>query len=166
MARNFIVIIPLLQEFILKNPQSKKSESSSLADASSKKSLDDFRQVIFLWRLDEAWGGIVILCFLVGLYIVYVWWLQMVEYCEGSDCRRKKILHCFGEQVGCGFYILFILRKPLLPPKKKILYKYLVVILLLLNELPISFWSYFFYSNCRPLHLSVEKPVTPANSQV
>lgn len=53
-------------EFILKNPQSKKSETSSLADASSKKSLDDFR--------------------------------QMVEYCEGSDCRRKKILQSFGEK--------------------------------------------------------------------
>ncbi|CAO2841675.1 unnamed protein product [Amaranthus hypochondriacus] len=53
-------------EFILKNPQSKKSESSRLADLSSKKPLDDFR--------------------------------QMIEYCEGSDCRRKKILQSFGEQ--------------------------------------------------------------------
>lgn len=53
-------------EFILKKPQSKKSESSSLADASLKKSFDDFR--------------------------------QMVEYCEESACRRKKILQCFGEQ--------------------------------------------------------------------
>ncbi|XP_021750141.1 ATP-dependent DNA helicase Q-like 3 isoform X1 [Chenopodium quinoa] len=53
-------------EFILKNPQNKKLKSSSLEDASSKKSFDDFR--------------------------------QMVEYCEGSDCRRKKILQSFGEQ--------------------------------------------------------------------
>lgn len=54
-------------EFILKNPQIKKLESSGLVDASLKKSVDDFR--------------------------------QMVEYCEGSDCRRKKILQSFGEQV-------------------------------------------------------------------
>ncbi|KAL2940506.1 ATP-dependent DNA helicase Q-like 3 [Bienertia sinuspersici] len=53
-------------EFILKNPQGKKSDSPSLVDASLKKSLEDFR--------------------------------QMVEYCESSDCRRKKILQSFGEQ--------------------------------------------------------------------
>lgn len=52
-------------EFILSNAQNKKSESN-LPDASSKRSLDDFR--------------------------------QMVEYCEGSGCRRRKILESFGEQ--------------------------------------------------------------------
>ncbi|KAH9612635.1 hypothetical protein KSS87_015219 [Heliosperma pusillum] len=51
-------------EFILRNPKSKKLDSS--ADVSSKKPLDDF--------------------------------IQMVEYCEGSGCRRKKILESFGEQ--------------------------------------------------------------------
>lgn len=25
--------------------------------------------------------------------------MQVVEYCEGSGCRRKKILESFGEQV-------------------------------------------------------------------
>ncbi|KAJ8437556.1 hypothetical protein Cgig2_017909 [Carnegiea gigantea] len=53
-------------EFILGNAQNKNSESN-LPDASSKKSLEDFR--------------------------------QMVEYCEGSGCRRRKILESFGEQV-------------------------------------------------------------------
>lgn len=39
-------IVSMLQEFILKKPQSKKSESSSLGDASLKKAMDDFKQVI------------------------------------------------------------------------------------------------------------------------
>ncbi|KAH0651812.1 hypothetical protein KY284_031724 [Solanum tuberosum] len=54
-------------EFILSNTKRKKDESSSLQDKSSKKSLDDFK--------------------------------QMVEYCEGSGCRRKMILENFGEMV-------------------------------------------------------------------
>ncbi|CAI9100749.1 OLC1v1037913C1 [Oldenlandia corymbosa var. corymbosa] len=60
-------------EFILGNAKNKKSQSSSVRDANSKKSLADFR--------------------------------QMVEYCEESGCRRKKILESFGEQVSsslCG----------------------------------------------------------------
>ncbi|XP_065857367.1 ATP-dependent DNA helicase Q-like 3 [Euphorbia lathyris] len=54
-------------EFILRNANSKKPQSSSPQDELSKKSLSDFN--------------------------------QMVEYCEGSGCRRKKILESFGEQV-------------------------------------------------------------------
>ncbi|KAL9268506.1 ATP-dependent DNA helicase Q-like 3-like protein [Drosera capensis] len=54
-------------EFILSNAKSKKSETSSLEDGSSRKSLVDFK--------------------------------QMIDYCEGSGCRRKKILEAFGEQV-------------------------------------------------------------------
>ncbi|GMH13760.1 hypothetical protein Nepgr_015601 [Nepenthes gracilis] len=54
-------------EFILSNAESKKLESSSLQDGSSRRSLVDFKQVI--------------------------------EYCEGSNCRRKKILASFGEEV-------------------------------------------------------------------
>ncbi|KDP43717.1 hypothetical protein JCGZ_22344 [Jatropha curcas] len=54
-------------EFILRTAGSKKSQTSSSQDESSKKSLSDFS--------------------------------QMVEYCEGSGCRRKKILESFGEQV-------------------------------------------------------------------
>ncbi|KAL3363435.1 hypothetical protein AABB24_012621 [Solanum stoloniferum] len=54
-------------EFILSNTKRKKDESSSLQDKSSKKPLDDFK--------------------------------QMVEYCEGSGCRRKMILENFGEMV-------------------------------------------------------------------
>nr|XP_009610276.1 ATP-dependent DNA helicase Q-like 3 [Nicotiana tomentosiformis] len=54
-------------EFILRNTKRNKDESSSLQDKSSKKSLDDFN--------------------------------QMVEYCEGSGCRRKMILESFGEMV-------------------------------------------------------------------
>ncbi|XP_049414038.1 ATP-dependent DNA helicase Q-like 3 [Solanum stenotomum] len=54
-------------EFILSNTKRKKDESSSLQDKSSKKSLNDFK--------------------------------QMVEYCEGSGCRRKMILENFGEMV-------------------------------------------------------------------
>ncbi|XP_055824572.1 ATP-dependent DNA helicase Q-like 3 [Solanum dulcamara] len=54
-------------EFILSNTKRNKDESSSLQDKSSKKSLDDFK--------------------------------QMVEYCEGSGCRRKMILENFGEMV-------------------------------------------------------------------
>ncbi|XP_031374912.1 ATP-dependent DNA helicase Q-like 3 isoform X2 [Punica granatum] len=54
-------------EFILRNAKSKKSQTSNSQDQLSKKSLDDFT--------------------------------QMVEYCEGSGCRRKKILESFGEQV-------------------------------------------------------------------
>lgn len=53
-------------QFILNN-ESKKSQTSSLKDESSKKSLADFN--------------------------------KMVEYCEESNCRRKKILESFGEQV-------------------------------------------------------------------
>uniref|UniRef100_A0A7C9EJK4 ATP-dependent DNA helicase n=2 Tax=Opuntia streptacantha TaxID=393608 RepID=A0A7C9EJK4_OPUST len=52
-------------EFILSNARNNKSESN-LPDASSKKSLDNFR--------------------------------QMIEYCEGHGCRRRKILESFGEQ--------------------------------------------------------------------
>ncbi|XP_059283807.1 ATP-dependent DNA helicase Q-like 3 [Lycium ferocissimum] len=54
-------------EFILRNTKRNKDEFSSLQDKSSKKSLDDFS--------------------------------QMVEYCEGSGCRRKMILESFGEMV-------------------------------------------------------------------
>ncbi|GAV78575.1 DEAD domain-containing protein/Helicase_C domain-containing protein [Cephalotus follicularis] len=54
-------------EFILRNSESKKSQSSSSQEEMSKKSLSDFN--------------------------------QMIEYCEGSGCRRKKILESFGEQV-------------------------------------------------------------------
>ncbi|CAA6659306.1 unnamed protein product [Spirodela intermedia] len=54
-------------EFILRNAGAKRQKSSTVSDASVKKSLADFT--------------------------------QMVEYCEGSGCRRKKILECFGEQV-------------------------------------------------------------------
>ncbi|XP_009788316.1 ATP-dependent DNA helicase Q-like 3 [Nicotiana sylvestris] len=54
-------------EFILRNTKRNKDDSSSLQDKSSKKSLDDFN--------------------------------QMVEYCEGSGCRRKMILESFGEMV-------------------------------------------------------------------
>ncbi|KAK6784562.1 hypothetical protein RDI58_018017 [Solanum bulbocastanum] len=54
-------------EFILSNTKRKKDEASSLQDKSSKKSLDDFK--------------------------------QMVQYCEGSGCRRKMILENFGEMV-------------------------------------------------------------------
>ncbi|XP_031093532.1 ATP-dependent DNA helicase Q-like 3 isoform X2 [Ipomoea triloba] len=56
-------------EFILSNSERKK-QSSSLQDGSSKKALDNFR--------------------------------QMVEYCEESGCRRKKILESFGEMVSAS----------------------------------------------------------------
>ncbi|MED6119504.1 hypothetical protein PIB30_012411 [Stylosanthes scabra] len=54
-------------EFILRNSGSKKSQSSTSQEESSRKSLADFT--------------------------------QMVEYCEGSGCRRKRILESFGEKV-------------------------------------------------------------------
>ncbi|XP_015947155.1 ATP-dependent DNA helicase Q-like 3 [Arachis duranensis] len=54
-------------EFILRNSGSKKSQSSTSQEESSKKSMADFT--------------------------------QMVEYCEGSGCRRKRILESFGEKV-------------------------------------------------------------------
>ncbi|XP_028059695.1 ATP-dependent DNA helicase Q-like 3 isoform X1 [Camellia sinensis] len=54
-------------QFILGASKSKKEQSSSSQDGSSKKSLADFN--------------------------------QMVEYCQESGCRRKKILGSFGEQV-------------------------------------------------------------------
>ncbi|KAK7328781.1 hypothetical protein VNO77_22903 [Canavalia gladiata] len=54
-------------EFILRNSGSKKLQSSSLQEESSRKSLIAFN--------------------------------QMIEYCEGSGCRRKRILESFGEQV-------------------------------------------------------------------
>ncbi|GAA0165816.1 DNA helicase [Lithospermum erythrorhizon] len=60
-------------EFILRNASNKKSQSPRLPTESSKKTLEDFQ--------------------------------QMVEYCEESSCRRKKILQGFGEQVSssiCG----------------------------------------------------------------
>ncbi|PIA30257.1 hypothetical protein AQUCO_05700156v1 [Aquilegia coerulea] len=53
--------------FILSNAGNKKLQSSVSQGDSSKKSLEDFN--------------------------------QMVEYCEGSCCRRKKILEFFGEKV-------------------------------------------------------------------
>ncbi|KAI5588340.1 hypothetical protein BDE02_05G090900 [Populus trichocarpa] len=54
-------------EFILRNAENKKLQSSSSKGELSKKSLTDFN--------------------------------LMIEYCEGSGCRRKKILESFGEQV-------------------------------------------------------------------
>ncbi|KAJ6682289.1 DNA HELICASE RECQ FAMILY MEMBER [Salix koriyanagi] len=54
-------------EFILRNAENKKLQSSSSEGELSKKSLTDFN--------------------------------QMIEYCESSGCRRKKILESFGEQV-------------------------------------------------------------------
>ncbi|XP_019415159.1 PREDICTED: ATP-dependent DNA helicase Q-like 3 isoform X3 [Lupinus angustifolius] len=54
-------------EFILRNSGSKKLQSSSSQQDSSKRSLAEFN--------------------------------QMVEYCDGSGCRRKRILESFGEQV-------------------------------------------------------------------
>lgn len=54
-------------EFILRNSGSKKSQSSSSKEESSRTSLTAFN--------------------------------QMVEYCEGSGCRRKMIIESFGEQV-------------------------------------------------------------------
>ncbi|GAU46222.1 hypothetical protein TSUD_374680 [Trifolium subterraneum] len=54
-------------EFILRNSGSKKSQSSSSQEESTRISLTAFN--------------------------------QMVEYCEGSGCRRKMILESFGEQV-------------------------------------------------------------------
>lgn len=54
-------------EFILRNAENKKLQSSSSEGELSKKSLTDFN--------------------------------LMIEYCEGSGCRRKKILESFGEQV-------------------------------------------------------------------
>lgn len=54
-------------EFILSKNQSKKSQSFSTQEGSSKKSISDFS--------------------------------QMVDYCESSGCRRKKILESFGEQI-------------------------------------------------------------------
>ncbi|TKY72879.1 ATP-dependent DNA helicase Q 3 [Spatholobus suberectus] len=54
-------------EFILSNSGSKKLQSSSSQEESSKMSLIAFNQI--------------------------------VEYCEGSGCRRKRILESFGEQV-------------------------------------------------------------------
>ncbi|KAF1892420.1 hypothetical protein Lal_00010885 [Lupinus albus] len=54
-------------EFILRNSGSKKLQSSSSQQDSSKRSLTEFN--------------------------------QMVEYCDGSGCRRKRILESFGEQV-------------------------------------------------------------------
>ncbi|KAJ4714104.1 ATP-dependent DNA helicase [Melia azedarach] len=54
-------------EFILSKTESKKSQSFSSPEGSSKKSISDFK--------------------------------LMVEYCEGSGCRRKKILESFGEPV-------------------------------------------------------------------
>ncbi|XP_057430131.1 ATP-dependent DNA helicase Q-like 3 [Lotus japonicus] len=54
-------------EFILSNSGSKKAQSSSSQEESSRMSLTAFN--------------------------------QMVEYCEGSGCRRKRILESFGEQV-------------------------------------------------------------------
>lgn len=34
--------------------------------------------------------------------------MKMVEYCEESGCRRKKVLESFGEQVwASGFYLSF-----------------------------------------------------------
>ncbi|KAJ8764555.1 hypothetical protein K2173_006295 [Erythroxylum novogranatense] len=54
-------------EFILRNSESKKLQSSSSPGRMSEKCLSDFS--------------------------------QMVEYCEGSGCRRKKILESFGEEV-------------------------------------------------------------------
>ncbi|XP_019415168.1 PREDICTED: ATP-dependent DNA helicase Q-like 3 isoform X10 [Lupinus angustifolius] len=53
-------------EFILRNSGSKKLQSSSSQQDSSKRSLAEFN--------------------------------QMVEYCDGSGCRRKRILESFGEQ--------------------------------------------------------------------
>ncbi|KAF9590121.1 hypothetical protein IFM89_030869 [Coptis chinensis] len=53
-------------EFILSNPANKRLHPSDSKGGSSKKSLEDFN--------------------------------QMVEYCEGSFCRRRKILESFGEQ--------------------------------------------------------------------
>eukprot|EP00258_Populus_trichocarpa_P041254 XP_024457273.1 ATP-dependent DNA helicase Q-like 3 isoform X5 [Populus trichocarpa] len=53
-------------EFILRNAENKKLQSSSSKGELSKKSLTDFN--------------------------------LMIEYCEGSGCRRKKILESFGEQ--------------------------------------------------------------------
>ncbi|KAF9586957.1 hypothetical protein IFM89_039829 [Coptis chinensis] len=54
-------------EFILSNPANKRLHPSDSKGGSSKKSLEDFN--------------------------------QMVEYCEGSFCRRRKILESFGEQI-------------------------------------------------------------------
>ncbi|KAK9131431.1 hypothetical protein Sjap_011918 [Stephania japonica] len=61
-------------EFILSNTNNKKSQSPGSHGGLSKKSLADFNQVRYILP-------------------------QMVEYCEGSGCRRKKILDSFGEQV-------------------------------------------------------------------
>ncbi|XP_020549636.1 ATP-dependent DNA helicase Q-like 3 isoform X1 [Sesamum indicum] len=54
-------------EFILGTAASKKLNSSSMEEGSSRKALANFR--------------------------------QMIEYCEESGCRRKKILESFGEEV-------------------------------------------------------------------
>lgn len=62
-------------EFILRNAENKKLQSSSSQSSSSqeelsKKSMSNFN--------------------------------EMVEYCEGSGCRRKKILESFGEQASAS----------------------------------------------------------------
>lgn len=83
------------QEFILSNAESKKLQSSSSQDGMSKKSLADFSHVdfkSFIWCLIE-------LPLPQMFYPSMLYYMQMVEYCEGSSCRRKKILENFGEQV-------------------------------------------------------------------
>ncbi|KAL2229053.1 UNVERIFIED_CONTAM: ATP-dependent DNA helicase Q-like 3 [Sesamum indicum] len=57
-------------EFILGTAASKKLNSSSMEEGSSRKALANFR--------------------------------QMIEYCEESGCRRKKILESFGEEVAAS----------------------------------------------------------------
>lgn len=86
----------LLQEFILRNSSSADKKilpSSSSQEKLSEKSLTDFIQVIFFFICN--------LTIILFAIILMSWhnWMQMVEYCEGSGCRRKQILESFGEQV-------------------------------------------------------------------
>lgn len=83
----------VLQEFILRNSSRKKQQPSSSSPELSEKALADFSQVITnhsIGILDHA----------VHFMLLYLLLLtQIVDYCESSCCRRKKIIESFGEKV-------------------------------------------------------------------
>ena len=97
------------QEFILRNPKTNKSQPSSSSNELSEKALADFSQVLTVKHIYWCTGPCSWFKFIMLPLL-----MQIVDYCESSSCRRKKIIESFGERVWeqswtCQYVFCFML---------------------------------------------------------